>query len=242
MLYSLSSTNPEHYETISVNITVPWKCEQVKYYVSNINTMSNFLLTTNDDYIIIEINQKEYKVLFENCSNYENNLITQLRNIFHKYIDSTFEINLDTTSNHLYFQYSTTFTIKEASHRVRLLLGLYHSTLPLSDSEEEHILECMSPPITNYANKLYLISLQGQVIVSSKNNLEYAPSVACSIDSFIKHSLPLIKDFDLNPIKTKIQAASLSKLTLTLVDFQFEPVVLLSPLFVTLKIKPCIST
>ena len=63
MLYSLSSTNPEHYETISVNITVPWKCEQVKYYVSNINTMSNFLLTTNDDYIIIEINQKEYKVI-----------------------------------------------------------------------------------------------------------------------------------------------------------------------------------
>ena len=100
----------------------------------------------------------------------------------------------------------------------------------------------MSPPITNYANKLYLISLQGQVIVSSKNNLEYEPSDACSIDSFIKHSLPLIKDFDLNPIKTKIQAASLSKLTLTLVDFQFEPVVLLSPLFVTLKIKPCIST
>ena len=96
----------------------------------------------------------------------------------------------------------------------------------------------MSPPITNYANKLYLISLQGQAIVSNKNNLEYSPSVACSIDSFIKLGLPLIKDFDINPIKTKIWAAALSKLTITLVDFQFEPVVLLSPLFLTLKIKP----
>ena len=238
MLYSLSSTNPEQYETISVKITVPWKCEQVKYYVSNINTMSNFLLTTNEDYIIIEINQTEYKILFENCCNYENDLITQLRNIFHKYIDSTFEVNLDKTLNHLYFQYSTTFTIKESSHRVKLLLGLYHTTLPISDSEEEHILECKSPPITNYANKLYLISLQGQAIISNKNNLEYTPSVACSIYTFIKPSLPLIKDFDINPIKPKIQAAALSKLTITLVDFQFEPVVLLSPLFLTLKIKP----
>ena len=85
--------------------------------------MHQKIIAGTENYIIIEINQTEYKVLFENCCNYENNLITQLRNIFHKYIDSTFEINLDNTLNHLYFQYSTTFTIKEASHRLNYYLA-----------------------------------------------------------------------------------------------------------------------
>ena len=66
------------------------------------------------------------------------------------------------------------------------------------------------------------------------HQVKYIPS----IDTFIKSGLPLIKDFDINPIKTVIQAADLSRSSMTLVDFQFEPVVLLSPLFVTLKIKP----
>ena len=59
MIYSLSSSDPNHYETINVNINIPWKCEQVKYYVSNVNTMSNFLLTTEEDYLIIVIDGED---------------------------------------------------------------------------------------------------------------------------------------------------------------------------------------
>ena len=136
----------------------------------------------------------------------------------------------------LKFTLDKDFEIIDASHRVKLLLGLYHTTLPVSSTDKVYV--CSSPPITNYANKLYLVSLQGQAIHASKEGMEYTPSVACSIDTFIKPGLPLIKDFDMNPIKTVIQAADLSRSSMTLVDFQFEPVVLLSPLFVTLKIKP----
>ena len=62
MIYSLSSSNPEHYETINVNINIPWKCEQVKYYVSNVNTMSNFLITTEEDFLLIVMEGEEYNI------------------------------------------------------------------------------------------------------------------------------------------------------------------------------------
>ena len=236
MIYSLSSSNPEHYETIEVNINIPWKCEQVKYYVSNVNTMSNFLLTTEEDFLLIFMEGEEYRINFSSRTDYESSLIEDLKKLFGCYEKTeTVEIEKNEHGN-LKFTLDKDFQIIDASHRVKLLLGLYHTTLPVSSTDK--VYACPSPPITNYANKLYLVSLQGQAIHSTKEGMEYTPSVSCSIDTFIKPGLPLIKDFDLNPIKTVIQASDLSRSSMTLVDFQFEPVVLLSPLFVTLKIKP----
>ena len=236
MIYSLSSSDPDRYETINVNINIPWKCEQVKYYVSNINTMSNFLLTTTDDFLVVVIDEKEYRFNFSNKTDYESSLINDLKELMKCYPETQTMTIEKSEHGNLKFTCTKDFQITEATHRVKLLLGLYHTTLPVSSTDSTYIF--LSPPITNYANKLYLISLQGQAIYATKEGKEYTPSVACSIDTFIKPGLPLIKDFDLNPIKTVIQASDLSLSSMTLVDFQFEPVVLLSPLFVTLKIKP----
>ena len=236
MIYSLSSSVPEHYETINVNINIPWKCEQVKYYVSNVNTMSNFLISTEEDFLLIVMEGEEYNITFTNKTDYESSLIADLKKLFGCYEKTKTAVIEKNEQGNLKFTLDKDFQIKDASHRVKLLLGLYHTSLPVSSTDKVYV--CSSPPITNYANKLYLVSLQGQAIHATKEGREYTPSVACSIDTFIKPGLPLIKDFDINPIKTVIQAADLSRSSMTLVDFQFEPVVLLSPLFVTLKIKP----
>ena len=235
MIYSLTSTNPAHYETIDVQILIPWKCEQVKYYVSNINTTSNFLLSTEEDYFAIEFaDQEEKKIYFQNVTDYESTLIDELNKMFTR---ATISLQAERTeTGFLKLNSTSNFSINAASHRAKLLLGLYHTELPISSTNNE--LVTPSPPITNYANKLYLVSLQGQAIHTVKNGMEYTPSIACSIDSFVKSGLPLIKDFNINPIKTVINVADLYRSSMTLVDFQFEPVVLLSPLFVTLKIKP----
>ena len=226
MIYSLSSSVPEHYETINVNINIPWKCEQVKYYVSNVNTMSNFLITTEEDFLLIVMEGEEYNITFTNKTDYESSLISDLKKLFGCYEKTKTAVIEKNEQGNLKITLDKDFQIKDASHRVKLLLGLYHTALPVSSTDKVYV--CSSPPITNYANKLYLVSLQGQAIHATKD----------SIDTFIKPGLPLIKDFDINPIKTVIQAADLSRSSMTLVDFQFEPVVLLSPLFVTLKIKP----
>ena len=203
--------------------------------------MSNFLLTTDEDYFTIEHEGQEYRFDFSNCMDYESSLTKTLTTFLEALPDITLSID---SRNRFKFvsQSNKSFKIIEATHRAKLLLGLYHTQLPIiSNWDIETRLQAViapSPPITNYANKLYLVSLQGQAVHSIKDGLEYTPSVACSIDSFVKSGLPLIKDFDLNPIKTVVQASDLSRSSMTLVDFQFEPVVLLSPLFITLKIKP----
>ena len=85
MIYSSSSSDPEHYETIDVNINILWKCEQVKYYVSNVNTMSNFFLTTNEDFLLIVMEGEEYRFTFTNKTDYESSLIKDLKDLFNCY-------------------------------------------------------------------------------------------------------------------------------------------------------------
>ena len=51
MLVSVQSTNANEYNKVSVNLDIPWKCKYIKYYVSSINTLSNIMICTKDDYL-----------------------------------------------------------------------------------------------------------------------------------------------------------------------------------------------
>ena len=117
MIYSLSSSNPEHYETIEVNINIPWKCEQVKYYVSNVNTMSNFLLTTEEDFLLILMEGEEYRINFSSKTDYESSLIEDLKKLFGCYEKTeTVEIKKNEHGN-LQFTLDKDFQIIDASHK-----------------------------------------------------------------------------------------------------------------------------
>ena len=52
--YQIYSQDPNHYNTVSFNPTIPWNTFKVEYKVINVNTFSNFLITTNDDFITFE--------------------------------------------------------------------------------------------------------------------------------------------------------------------------------------------
>ena len=127
MIYSLSSAVPEHYETINVNINIPWKCEQVKYYVSNVNTMSNFLITTEEDFLLIVMEGEEYNISFTNKTDYESSLISDLKKLFGCYEKTKTAVIEKNEHGNLKFTLDKDFQIKDASHRVKLLLGLYHT-------------------------------------------------------------------------------------------------------------------
>ena len=71
MIYSIQSNDPKKYGTIDVNINIPWKCEHVKYFISSINTYSNFLITTDEDYLELTVDTTVVKIPFENRSEYE---------------------------------------------------------------------------------------------------------------------------------------------------------------------------
>ena len=127
MIYSLSSSDPNHYETINVNINIPWKCEQVKYYVSNVNTMSNFLLTTEEDYLIIVIDGEEYRFTFTSKTDYESSLIKDLKELFNCYDKTKTAIIEKNEHGCLKLTLDKDFEIIDASHP-KTLRSLMHHT------------------------------------------------------------------------------------------------------------------
>lgn len=232
MLYSVQS-QPGNYNTVRLNIDIPWKCPYVKYYVSSINTKANILMTTDDDYLIFESSLGEVKIEFDEMYAYSFNYLVKCLNANQTVIEFK-NINNRTIS----LKPVQNVTFKEGSHRAKLITGLFNT-------KPGHIfpngVECEVPdlPILDFANKLYLVSLQGVATHSSIGDQEYTPSILANIDTMIMDQEAMIVNYDMTkPIKIKVNTDSLKYLEMRLVDFMFQPVILKSPLFITLKIKP----
>ena len=69
---------------------------------------------------------------------------------------------------------------------------------------------------------------------------QHTPSIIGNIDLFTRDELPMIYNFEKEgkPLKIKTYTDSLKNLEISLVDFQFEPVKLMCPLNLCIKIKP----
>ena len=231
MLISTQSTNPAEYNTVKINLDIPWKCNYVKYYVSAINTKANILMTTDDDYLLFETINEEIRIRFNNIYSYSLNSLVNHLNSCQSIIK--FTAYNRTISLHS----SKAVSFKEGSHRAKVITGLYNTKEFVIPQDEDIIVPDL--PILDLANKLYLVSLQGVPITSNINEQSYTPSVIANIDSIVMDGEPLIVNYDTTkPIKIKCNTDSLKYLEMRLVDFQFQPVILKSPLFITLKIKP----
>jgi hypothetical protein len=60
-VFELVSTDTDDYAHIKTPINIPWNCRRVRYWVDSINTVSNFLSTTKEDYITVGIEKVEQK-------------------------------------------------------------------------------------------------------------------------------------------------------------------------------------
>ena len=228
--YQIVSQDPKNYNTITFNPTIPWNTHRVQYKITNVNTYSNFLITTDDDYLTYDANFGDPRTFkcFKNKTTYELEEIVKLLN---DELPLTVSINDEGT---LSFQGSRAFEFTDASHRVKLILGLYHMKFPVK-SDENNFITADSTPILNYGNVLYLKSLQGNSVgmIHDSANV-YAPCIY-RINTFLKSGLPLISEKKGDKIIVNAEAAKTIKMQL--VDFMYEPVILKSPMFITLKIK-----
>ena len=115
--------------------------------VSGIQYTASFSITTADDYIEFEdgIGEKTQIAFPEKGDYFMDTLASDLSTITGLSITMRNDGLLDITGSYT--------KISDASHRVKLLMGLYHTDLPLS-------LPCTSPsvPLTGYGNMLYLVS------------------------------------------------------------------------------------
>ena len=220
------------YSKIRANINIPWECKYIKYHISSLNTKANILITTNTDKIVIDSDKLNYEITFDDkYSLSEKEMMTKLekvKDVFLSRIENK-KIVITPVKN---------FSFIQITHRARLVTGLIDAPLNVVfETGNDYIFDI---PILDYANKLYLISKQGKGIISNIGDREYNPSVIGNVDTFIKDGVPVIVNFETfgKPIKNIVNIDSFKTIELELVDFMYEPIILNSPMFVTMKIKP----
>ena len=245
MILSLKSNGPDYYR-IRANIQIPWNCQYIEYYVAAINT-KNVLLISHDDSITYEWDDNDlahtHHVSTMSLEDRYYSLpsdIPDLFNVNDANGQPIMNVQLNNNTNVIKLTpHVDNFTITSMSHRIALITGLYNTPLnqPLANGRAT---QC-DIPIIDYANKLYLISKQGQAIQSNLGDVEYTPSVIASIDHIIRYGLPIIQNFETygKPIKNVVNIDSFKQIELELVDFEYQPVKLMSPMFVTIKVNPC---
>ena len=249
LLYQISSNDPNNYSELVFHPIIPWNCSQVEYRIKSVNTFANFLITTSDDFITLSLNDTSKTIYFSDQSNYE---IDELANTLSNILYETSVTVILNSSNTLTFSSISEFKITNASHRVKLLLGLFDQEFPISstlslnatsndninDNTSTVVYNITSPavPMTSFGNVLYLQSLQGSAVGSRVDKNYYSAPVIYRLNTFVKSGLPIISNKKQDKIIVNTDAAK--EIKIKLVDFKFEKVILKSPLFVCIKIKP----
>lgn len=176
MICSIKSNDPNKYNTVSFTVDIPWKCRYVKYYVSSVNTMSNILMSTDEDFIKLTEEGTPKIIRFPNKFSYTT--ISLTRTLNEDPDVETFKINEQRTFT---ITAKKQLTITGISHRAALLTGLYNTKLPIEiNANETYIVRDI--PILQHT-KLYLVSLQGNPMYSTIGGQEYTPSVIANIDT-----------------------------------------------------------
>ena len=214
------------------------------YRINSLSTIASFSITTPDDYLIIETTLDnepiELTLHFQEEGRYElRRLAFELNNLFEgqlvpvdEELPITFSLSMDST-NRLVISANKEFVIKDASYGAKLLLGLYHSNLPISSTQKQLLMP--SVPYISYGNVLYLTARTDFVSVVNSEDKEITRSIAYKCNELLYPGYPI--NCKLPGNWSIIHSDSLSTLEFQLVDFMLHPVKLHAPLNVTLEIE-----
>ena len=221
-LYYFNSTDPDNYGTVYGKIT-PIVAQPVQVRVSSIQYQANFSITTKDDFI--KLDDKVF--YFPECGFY---VVDMLPSVLVSAWNNEVKVTLQTTGL-LTFQSDTYEQITDCSHRVKLLLGLYHASFPIDISEPW---TAPSVPLTNYGNMLYVVSNIPSIVGLGHKNKEEYRSICYKGSDFLYPGIAVNSRTPGPVVVTKSDA--LTDLKFTLVDFMLEPVILHSSLNITFEV------
>ena len=243
-MFHLTSTDPNDYGTIKFRSSINNMNTVVMYRVNSLSTIASFSMTTPKDYLIIETTLQdetiELRLNFTEHGAYDLRTLThELNNLFEGQlvpVDESLPIELSVSmdsTNRLIMTANKEFSIKEASHGVKLLLGLYHSTLPINSSTKT--IRMPSVPYVSFGNVLYLTARTDFVSVVNTDEKEITRSIAYKTNEILYPGYPI--SCRIPGSWSMIHSDQLSSLEFRLVDFQLEPIVLHAPLYLTLEVE-----
>ena len=227
MLFYIQSTDPSNYGTVKFSTNSLAGTKDLQYRINQLTTIASFLITTHDDYITFEIGGEQITFNFEDRSFYDKELLpSYLTSLF-----TNFNVSYN-NSGTLTLTSQSQFRIIDASHRAKVLLGLYNTQLPTLPAQT-YVIE--SIPYTCYGNNLYLQSRISNIVgFNDSMNKEIYISVCYHIFEIFYPGAPIICRFPGSLIK--IKPTDLTNLEFSLVDFQQEPVILKAPLCIALEV------
>ena len=245
-LHYITSTNPANYGKVSYSAT-PTVSQPCQIRVSSIQYDAHFSITTKEDFVKLHVPvdtqpsgavTKEYTtVYFPECGYYLKDLLpTLLSAVLNKSDSSTSTIEIKLNDRGLLEYKGANVEICDASHRAKLLMGLYHLPDEAFPIDISNGYTAPSTPLTSFGNILYLESnLPSPVGVrgTDKNKEEYK-SIVYKGSDYLYPGIPVNSRTPGPVIATKTEA--LTDLEFTLVDFQMYPVILHSPLTITLEV------
>ena len=230
MLY-LQSNNPNNYNTVKILNPLSKEDKFINYRVVNIATTCSFSLTTESDYIKFEIEEQEYPpIYFQDKGKYEEE---DLYKILNKY-----NIELTLNDKKLFeFTSSREFKVIECSHRVKLLLGIYHMEFPIKSKliEDKYKINCLSSPYLEQGPIFYLLARTDAISLTNARGHEETFSIIYKTNEYVFNGYQFVSSNRGNWFT--IKSSQLQQLEFTLVDFMLEPIILHAPLYLTLEIR-----
>lgn len=227
MLFYIRSNDPSNYGTVKFSTNTFQGNEPLEFRINQLSTVASFLITTTDDHITFRVGGEDLIFHFEERCRYDRDVLAlDLSQLL-----SPFTVT-DNDSGTLTISSQNQFSIIDASHRAKLLLGLYHTELP---TEPTTSLKIMSVPYTCYGNNLYLKSRISNIVgFTDSMNRETYISICYHIFEIFYPNMPIICRIPGN--KIKIKPTDMTNMEFSLVDFQDEPVVVKAPLNIVMEV------
>ena len=235
MEYTYCSTDPAHYNTIFCPINSIEGTNQVQWQVTSISSFCNIVALGTDDYI--SINGVKYYVQ-QDINRVDSGYFDELNTIIN---GSNVTCYTDRCGRYAFYS-DVPFTIDDASYRMKQGIGLYNEEFPIevnTITDEKYVYNCKSTGYEMCTPVLILLSNLGAATTlgDSKYPLNYKSCyVAMKFPNSMTPGQPLIASGTEAPIT--VQGTALSNIRLELVDFNFHPVELLSPLYATISVQP----
>jgi hypothetical protein len=249
-IYTLCSTDPEHYEQILVTIPFSNATNMCEIQILSLCTLFNVELLSGEDYILLESQGRLYKIFAHNTCRLT---LDSLRDYVFSWVQEGgaegFEIEINST-NQLEISHSYPFKIHAMTYNFKNALGFYYvggeygaaDGFPLESKAPDipggsYVITSKAVPFTASSPILYLLSNLGGSCyrMNATQNSVQGGSLGMIIPNSFTSGMPMIAmQAD---ITSHCFASDLSQIRITLVDFNMKPLKLLNPMFCVVSVQ-----
>ena len=228
--FTEKSTDPSNYGVIHANLRAPFT-QFSTLIIDSLTTNACFEVLNKDDYIRFEEGETSFTIYIdESYSDLNSSAISTLLNDLLSNVGSNITTIVDNT-NRIVFVNDYGFKILSCSYRLKEVIGIYDQTLPIEAIEEnsKYNIQCLS--VGNYLSTaiLYLIGSIGEKCFVNSEDKRTNRKILMRINNSYSANFPIIAnnaDFSVYALSNDF-----SDITFELVDARFNPIKLLSPMF-----------